>query len=364
MIEIKDVSSFSLLRNTIPYFIFFYKKEGEEIKDHSNLVLIKYIRSIEMLYRDLPVIGFDYLKFIKSYSNHNLKSCNDIIVVHKPNPIKTYEKPSQSKIIEILNKIREERILFHQKSSSKTEYSTTKPWYVHQNNREISCIALSDPDRISNQNKIMGFKEGNHVLTKTLQNRKNSDNTDISLISEEELIKLNNVNHINKFQNPAKKLKTNPQLISNNYINVKHDDLITINTKEYFNFPSATDSCYKNFCKNDSLNNEKFESKEKSKKSLYSNSFLTPSSLLEFPQTKSDIKYSTQICNYSNLTLTDVKKMISPTVNSSIKNSKVISYTLQKHKIFPNSDSQKFKRFKLIILTKTNKSDLTKSKLG
>lgn len=76
MIEIKEVKKFLYItRSKNPHFIFFYKKEGNEILDEVNILLIKHLRSIENTYCDLPMIAFDYLEFTQFYIDHKLTSC-------------------------------------------------------------------------------------------------------------------------------------------------------------------------------------------------------------------------------------------------------------------------------------------------
>lgn len=84
MIEIKNVYTYNSYKNFAgPFFIFFFKKEGNTFKDISNLSFIKYLRSIEEIFCDLPLLGYDYLKFMHYIKEGKVSSCNDVIVISK-----------------------------------------------------------------------------------------------------------------------------------------------------------------------------------------------------------------------------------------------------------------------------------------
>lgn len=83
------------------------------------MLLINYLRCIEELYRYLAIIAYNYFQFIFYFINFKQLSCDDILVIQNNKPIEIYNNPSHSKINEILEKIREERILVHNKSGKK-----------------------------------------------------------------------------------------------------------------------------------------------------------------------------------------------------------------------------------------------------
>lgn len=302
MIEIKNVEYFLYMRrNNIPYFIFFYKKDGDEIKDYSNLILIKYIRSIEKSYCDLPMIAFDYSKFIKYYLHIKISSCNDVLVSQGNKPDKIYEKPSNNKIIEILKQIRQERILSNKNSGLKRPYSETKPWFIHAGNRRIGYVSIKENERIRNQNIFMGIKEDDIITDITEKDKNDIEKTNISLKRNDKLILVQedaNSCMVKKFtENSDVYHKFNET--KNSGINQKYIQIL--NTKDFFNFPPkranidikyVTDINKSNIL----LQNYKDNNHKKIEGifELSKENILTPSSLLNYNETHFDIQ------NYEN----------------------------------------------------------------
>lgn len=380
MIEIKDVSSFSLLQCKTPYFIFFFKKECDEIKDESNLLFIKYLRSIEEVYCDLPMIAFDYLKFINRYNNYYISSSNDVLVIQKSKPVQIYKKPSPSEINEILKKIREENILIHQKAGSKKNYSTNIRWRSRRSTPNIGYISINDPNRVNYQNKLMGLKDGNYEIVKDNQIEGNLKNNDTSTKTIQKFIDINNKNLIDQIKKSGIKITNYSTIVSNKDFSVKEDNLLITNTEDFLNFPSTNFNFRSdNLIKNEPLkSNNLIENIEKNNncqsenmKFLDLNGLLTPSSLLEFPQKVIDPKNFQHLSKseFSNFKTYGDRKRQSSTF-SVYKQLKItnhenkynhFSHFPKQNKIFHNLKSQKSLKLDPPKLFKNKKNRKTKS---
>lgn len=178
MIEIKNICYFEIIKDKLgPFLIFFYNKDQDEMKDDTNLLLIKYLRSIEKYFFEIPMIAFDYEEFVYKYSHYNISSCNDILIFEKTKTIRVYHKPTYYEIFEILNKTRQEYVLINQIPNNKYESEIN-------NNKKIknsinSKIEFGNSDSLTEKDKnktLKVLKEMQTEVNKTGKNIGNFDN--------------------------------------------------------------------------------------------------------------------------------------------------------------------------------------------
>lgn len=122
-----------------PFIIIFYKEDF----DRCNFNLYKNLKFLERKYNDLPIIRFNYRGFIIMYPDEYVPSANHIMIIEKNLPGKYYEAKDINDITNILNSVREKRIL-HKRIFNKDFVSRNrvkmKPWLVNYSHHEASEI--------------------------------------------------------------------------------------------------------------------------------------------------------------------------------------------------------------------------------
>lgn len=156
ILEFNKYKSYKLFKGV--YFVYFYNKEGENVTDIKNLSLIKFLQSIEIAYSDLPILGFEYNKFINFYKHENISSPNDIVVIGQFKPTLVYKEPTPQQILEILNSVREKRFELFLRKNTEIKSKQFNIWFINKDKQNLNRIYISDEERINNQNRLMSIK--------------------------------------------------------------------------------------------------------------------------------------------------------------------------------------------------------------
>lgn len=159
MIEILDVKKYRYYGCQKKAFLFFFfKQEYGRVLNKDNLALIKQIQSLEVEYKDLPLIGFNYDDFIKIKPNE-VNSFLDILVKYDSGQRILYENSKPENIPEILDFVRDLRYNITKKENK--DYQDKRysmgTWVVKASVLKINPLLKCDTERIKLQNILMGI---------------------------------------------------------------------------------------------------------------------------------------------------------------------------------------------------------------
>lgn len=170
MIEILNVQKFryySCRKNA--FLFFFFKQENGQVTNQDNLASIKKIQSLEVEYKDLPLIGFNYDDFINMKPNE-VNSFLDILVKHDFGETILYEKVKPENIVEIFDFVRMLRYQIIRKGNKQYQsyrYSMGT-WVANASIAKINPLLKCDKERIKRQNILMGIKNELNIHIESL----------------------------------------------------------------------------------------------------------------------------------------------------------------------------------------------------
>lgn len=161
MIEIVDIKNFKFYRcRKGPFCVFFFQQNEGKVKNHENISLIKKLQSLEVKYKDIPLLGFNYNDFQIKYPTY-AKSFLDILIIGKCLPSTLYEKPKLDFIPFILEEVRHKR--YQMAAESNKDYRdygkrfSMRAWVVKGPNNKPNPIIKCDSERIKRQNMLIGI---------------------------------------------------------------------------------------------------------------------------------------------------------------------------------------------------------------
>lgn len=183
MIEIFDLKQyFTYRRKNGPFCLFFFNKKHDEVIDNDNLALIKAIQNLEVAYKDIPLIGFEYNKFIK-YQPDKINSCLDILIIQKNENDVLFKKPELSYLSTIFDLVRKKRLdLCIKKNKDFGEKSlrlSMRMWTSYGHRKKFDSNLKCDEIRFQKQNILMGIKSTLYNISD-----KSMNNNTISNINE------------------------------------------------------------------------------------------------------------------------------------------------------------------------------------
>lgn len=138
--DIIDVTKYKMFRyKPGPYLITFYEKDA----DKKNYKLYEYLKSFEKDFNEVPIIRFDYRKFIGYYLNETIPSPNHILVINNFEMSAVYDTKDLSiipillgRIIGILYKNR----TFLDTDGTMLKANKRKPWSPNSSHIKVSYI--------------------------------------------------------------------------------------------------------------------------------------------------------------------------------------------------------------------------------
>lgn len=166
MIEICDIFRFKIYRlYSGPFCLFFFNQYDGEVKDIENIALIKSIQLLEVEYKDIPLLAFEYNTFMKIHPNL-IKSCLDILIIQKGENNILFEKPEKDNLKIIFDKVRQtrlNRLKIENKEFKKNPYKISmRIWIPNNKKRTIDHIIKCNEERFHQQNLLMGIKTDIH----------------------------------------------------------------------------------------------------------------------------------------------------------------------------------------------------------
>lgn len=170
MIQIIDHTKYEYYKGQRSAFLmFFFKQENGEVKNHNNLAIIKKIQSLEVRYKDLPLLAFNYDNFIK-YNPNEINSFLDIIITRNYHERILYENPDVEKIPIIFDLLRKMRLELTVKRNKEFQENGTRfsmrAWIV-KGEKTLNHLIKCDKERMKIQNRLMGITENS--IKKSLQ---------------------------------------------------------------------------------------------------------------------------------------------------------------------------------------------------
>lgn len=160
MIEILDVRKYSLYKaKTGPFLVFFFNRENDEAKNKPNLALISKLQSLEVKYKDVPILGFEYHTFKKRFPSE-VKTCLDILIIQKKHENILFENPELDKISTILDTVRQKRydLCKIKNKDFVNRRRLMRAWFCKSHHKKMDPSLKSDELRIHRQNSLMGIK--------------------------------------------------------------------------------------------------------------------------------------------------------------------------------------------------------------
>lgn len=159
MIEILDIKKYRYYGcQKSAFLFFFFKQENGQVLNKDNLALIKKIQSLEVEYKDLPLIAFNYDDFINERRNE-INSFLDILVKHNRGDRILYEKVEPKQIPDILDSVRSLRLNI--KMEANMQYQSIRysmgTWTIKSHVRKLNPLLKCDKFRIKIQNELMGI---------------------------------------------------------------------------------------------------------------------------------------------------------------------------------------------------------------
>lgn len=113
-----------------PFVIIFF----EEYRDKSNFELYAFLKGIEKSFNDVPLIRFDYEKFIAFYPNENIPTSNHLMVIQKLENPKFHETTDKLNIPIILHSVRAKRLGLKKIKSKYYKFNNKaymRPWIAN-----------------------------------------------------------------------------------------------------------------------------------------------------------------------------------------------------------------------------------------
>lgn len=165
MIEIFDVYKYHKYRNQKgPYTVFFFDRRNGEVRNQQNIALIKKLQSLEIKYKDVPILGFEYVSFINFYKNV-ITSCLDIMIIQQYKENILYQKPPCDSISSILDIVRQKRfdLLKENNKDYKKGRKSMRVWFCKSKQNKIDPSLKSEEERIGIQNLLMGIKSKERI---------------------------------------------------------------------------------------------------------------------------------------------------------------------------------------------------------